>query len=220
MVKEASHRAKIFVITVLAYVLCWFPLFLLILIDIYFKVSPKVYQAFSFIAWSQGTVEPLIYICFDRQLNLLARWVYCDRYKRYDTSTLAYLMQQNKGPVHRAAAGLPTTTTTTTAAAASHNSVGYRDGGAAAAYPYHHNDDVDVDDDYGLSEESTGHPSPPLPPQKAASSPSATATTAMGFRAEEPTYGNQRLLKGGQLAGSQHEVTASLEVTVPSEVQC
>jgi hypothetical protein len=49
---------------------------------------PQVYQAFSFIAWTQATIEPLIYICCDRQLNLLARWIYCDRYKKYDAETL------------------------------------------------------------------------------------------------------------------------------------
>lgn len=220
MVKEASHRAKIFVMTVLAYVLCWFPLFLLIVIDIRFRVSPKVYQAFSFIAWSQGTVEPLIYICFDRQLNLLARWVYCDRYKSYDSSTLAYLMQQNRGPVPRddcvgnaTGAGAVVVHSAT----AAHNSVGYRDCGATAAYPYHHHDN---DDDYGVSEGSTGHPSPPLHALNAGSSPSETATAATGFRMEEPTYGNQRHLKAGDSEGSLREVTAKLEVTIPSEVQC
>jgi hypothetical protein len=42
MVKEASHRAKIFVLTVIAYVVCWYPTFLLIVIDRHFAVSPKV----------------------------------------------------------------------------------------------------------------------------------------------------------------------------------
>lgn len=42
MTQEAMHRAKIFVITAIAFVLCWYPLFLLILIDVNFKVSPKV----------------------------------------------------------------------------------------------------------------------------------------------------------------------------------
>ena len=83
VVKQANHRAKIFVVTMATFTLCWFPLFLLIMVDVHFNVSAKVYQAFSFIAWSQATMEPIIYICFDRQLNLLARWFYCDRYKRY-----------------------------------------------------------------------------------------------------------------------------------------
>lgn len=42
MTQEAMHRAKMFVITAIAFVLCWYPLFLLILIDMPFTVSPKV----------------------------------------------------------------------------------------------------------------------------------------------------------------------------------
>nr|KAG5696091.1 hypothetical protein BaRGS_020492 [Batillaria attramentaria] len=60
-VQDASQRAKIFVITVMAYILCWFPLFLLIIIGHELQGVAKVYQAFSFIAWSQGTIEPIIY---------------------------------------------------------------------------------------------------------------------------------------------------------------
>ncbi|GFO37692.1 histamine h2 receptor-like [Plakobranchus ocellatus] len=95
MTQDALHRAKLFVITGFAYVLCWYPLFLLIIIDIQFKVSPKVYQAFSFIAWTEATVEPIILICFDRNLNLLARFLYCDR-DHYTAAQLAFLMNQNR----------------------------------------------------------------------------------------------------------------------------
>lgn len=42
MTQEAMHRAKIFLITAVAFALCWYPLFLLIIIDINFRVSPKV----------------------------------------------------------------------------------------------------------------------------------------------------------------------------------
>jgi hypothetical protein len=87
------HRARIFVITSVAFVLCWYPLFLLILIDKDFRVSPKVYQAFCFIAWTQALVEPIILIFFDRNINLLARYMYCDR-DRYTASQIAYLMSR------------------------------------------------------------------------------------------------------------------------------
>ena len=39
LVKEASHRAKLFVLTMIVYVISWYPLFLLILIDVHFNVS-------------------------------------------------------------------------------------------------------------------------------------------------------------------------------------
>ncbi|KAK6968261.1 histamine H2 receptor [Biomphalaria glabrata] len=95
MTQEAMHRAKIFVITAIAFALCWYPLFLLILIDMHFRVSPKVYQAFSFIAWTEALVEPIILICFDRNLNLLARFMYCDR-DQFTAAQIAFLMAQHR----------------------------------------------------------------------------------------------------------------------------
>ncbi|KAJ8313004.1 hypothetical protein KUTeg_010377 [Tegillarca granosa] len=83
MIVDSSHRARIFILSTVTFIICWYPLFLLIVIDVHFKVSPKVYQAFSFIAWTQGTIQPLIHICFDRNINLLARYVYCDKYREY-----------------------------------------------------------------------------------------------------------------------------------------
>ncbi|XP_076452500.1 uncharacterized protein LOC143288099 [Babylonia areolata] len=211
MVKEASHRAKIFVITVLAYVISWYPLFLLMLIDVDFKVSPKVYQAFSFIAWTQGTVEPIVYICFDRQLNLLARWIYCDRYKQYDSSTLAYLMAQNRGPVSaddsvgNAIDGPPRAGA---AASAMHNSVGYR--GGAAAYPYQ-----DDGEEERVSEGSTSHPTPSPPPAPLDSGGGHPGSTVV-HGVVEPVYGNQRAVSPGSLEGTQHQV----EVNMPHEIEC
>ena len=42
MLKDASHRAKIFVIMILAFVISWYPLFLLIIIDVNFKVGSSL----------------------------------------------------------------------------------------------------------------------------------------------------------------------------------
>lgn len=96
MVKDSIHRAKIFVLGAITFVVCWYPLFFLILIDKQFQVSPKVYQAFSFIAWSQGSIQPVLYICFDRQLNLLAKYIYCDKYRRMDMETISHLMHTRR----------------------------------------------------------------------------------------------------------------------------
>ncbi|KAK6192856.1 hypothetical protein SNE40_004255 [Patella caerulea] len=96
MVRDSFHRAKIFIMISVAFAVCWYPLFVLIIIDVHFMVSPKVYQAFSFIAWTQGTIEPLLYICFDRNLKLLAQYIYCDRHRQYDMETLAYLMSRHR----------------------------------------------------------------------------------------------------------------------------
>ncbi|KAL8610904.1 hypothetical protein ACOMHN_056759 [Nucella lapillus] len=238
MVKEASHRAKIFVITVLAYVISWYPLFLLMLIDVDFKVSPKVYQAFSFIAWTQGSVEPIIYICFDRQLNLLARWVYCDRYKQYDSTSLAYLMAHNRAGAGAASAGEdsvgnaidgpPRAPATAAAASLMHNSIaGYRvEGAAAAAAAYPYRDEEDEEEDEGVSGGSS--PSPPFPgiPPDYGGGPLGS-TVVHGV--VEPVYGNQRAAapsSGGRGGGGvegrseQQQAEASLEVSVPLEIEC
>ena len=91
IIKDATHRAKMFILNTIVFAACWFPLFLLIIIDSNFHVSPKVYQTFSFIAWSHGAIQPLVYICFDRNLNILTKYFYCDKYP-YDMDTLAQLM--------------------------------------------------------------------------------------------------------------------------------
>ncbi|CAC5413457.1 HTR4 [Mytilus coruscus] len=93
-INDSSHRAKIFILNTIAFVICWYPLFLLLLIDVHFKVSPKVYQSFSFIAWTQGSIQPMIYILFDRHIHLLAKYIYCDRYRQYRLTTIANLMNQ------------------------------------------------------------------------------------------------------------------------------
>lgn len=89
MIKDSSQRAKMFVLSTIAFVLCWYPLFLLILVDSEFKQRPKMYQAFSFIAWTQGTIQPILYICFDRHIDLLAKYIYCDRYRQASLVALA-----------------------------------------------------------------------------------------------------------------------------------
>ncbi|KAK3085114.1 hypothetical protein FSP39_024658 [Pinctada imbricata] len=89
MIKDSSHRAKMFILNIIAFIVCWYPLFFVIVIDRDFKVSPKVYQAFSFIAWTQGTIQPILYICFDRQIDLLAKYVYCDHYRQQSLNAFA-----------------------------------------------------------------------------------------------------------------------------------
>ncbi|XP_052799964.1 histamine H2 receptor-like [Mya arenaria] len=91
IIRDATHRAKIFIYNAVLYIVCWYPYFLLIILDKNFTVSPKVYQAFAFIAWSQGPLQPIMYIFFDRNLNILAKHMYCDKY-RYDIDTIIQMM--------------------------------------------------------------------------------------------------------------------------------
>lgn len=61
------------------------------------SITFQVYQAFSFIAWTEAMIEPIILICFDRNMNLLARFLYCDR-DHYTASQIAFLMAQSGHP--------------------------------------------------------------------------------------------------------------------------
>ena len=91
IIRDATHRAKIFLYNAIFYIVCWYPYFFLVILDKSFTLSPKVYQAFAFIAWSQGPLQPIIYIFFDRNLNILAKHMYCDKY-RYDIDTIIQMM--------------------------------------------------------------------------------------------------------------------------------
>ena len=100
MIKDALHRAKMFILNTVLFVCCWYPFFLLIIIDKSFTASPKIYQTFAFIAWSHGAIQPAFYILFDRHLNILARYIYCDKY-RYDIDTIAQLMMNRQRNMER-----------------------------------------------------------------------------------------------------------------------
>ena len=91
IIKDASHRAKIFIMNTVVFVVFWYPLYMLIVIDTDFKAPVPLYQTFAFIAWSHAAIQPMLYILFDRNLNLLAKYTYCCRY-RYDIDTIAQLM--------------------------------------------------------------------------------------------------------------------------------
>ena len=77
IIRDATHRANLFILNVIIFVVCWYPFFILVIIDKNFKVSTKVYQFFAFIAWTQAAIQPLVYIFFDRNLDLLAKYMKC-----------------------------------------------------------------------------------------------------------------------------------------------
>lgn len=81
LVQDSYHRVKLLIATVIMFGVCWYPLFSLLLIDIYYQVPPQVYQTLSFIAWSHSTFEPVIYVVFDKHLYLLSRLVYCHQHQ-------------------------------------------------------------------------------------------------------------------------------------------
>lgn len=77
LIRDATHRYKLFIITTFVYLVCWYPYFILVICDKNFQISPKIYQTFAFLSWSQAAIQPMVYICFDKNLNILARYMKC-----------------------------------------------------------------------------------------------------------------------------------------------
>lgn len=77
IIRDATHRAKLFILNTILFIVCWYPFFLLVIIDKKFEVSPKVYQTFIFLSFTQGAIQPVIYILFDRNLNILSKYIKC-----------------------------------------------------------------------------------------------------------------------------------------------
>ncbi|XP_052231090.1 trace amine-associated receptor 4-like [Dreissena polymorpha] len=96
IIHDANHRAKMFILNSIMFIVCWYPYFLLIVIDKNFTLPTKVYQTFAFIAWSQGPLQPILYICFDRNLNILAKHLRCDRYRNDIDSIIQMMMNRNQ----------------------------------------------------------------------------------------------------------------------------
>lgn len=92
MIQDSSHRAKLLLMSTVSYIACWYPLFILILIDFGYHAPPKLYQTFSFIAWTHGTLEAILYIMFDRHLRLFSQIIYCDHRRQQVLDNIAFLM--------------------------------------------------------------------------------------------------------------------------------
>lgn len=80
IIRDSTHRAKMFILNCAVFILCWYPFFFLCIIDKNFQISLNIYEAFAFIAWSHGAIQPILYILFDRNIALLSKYVYCDKY--------------------------------------------------------------------------------------------------------------------------------------------
>lgn len=76
LVQDSRHRVKVLIGVTVSFILCWYPYFALLVIDMNANVSATIYQLLCFLAWSHGTVEAFIYICFDRQLHLVTQLTY------------------------------------------------------------------------------------------------------------------------------------------------
>ena len=77
MVRDALSRIRAFMTVTALFVVCWYPLFVLTLIDPRFRQPTKVYKLLTFVAWSNAALNPLVLVLFDRNLNAFARMECC-----------------------------------------------------------------------------------------------------------------------------------------------
>ena len=73
IVRDSLSRARTLIILTICFIICWYPLFILTLIDPKFTEPKKVYKLLTFIAWSNAAVNPIVLILFDRNLGICYR---------------------------------------------------------------------------------------------------------------------------------------------------
>ena len=79
LVRDALSRVRAFMTVTALFVVCWYPLFALTLIDPKFQQPTKVYKLLTFIAWSNAALNPLVLVLFDHNLNAFTRMHCCIR---------------------------------------------------------------------------------------------------------------------------------------------
>lgn len=79
VVQASLGRARVLMTITGLFILCWYPLFILTLVDPKFTQPTKIYKLLTFIAWSNAAINPLVLILFDRHINLVRRILCCCR---------------------------------------------------------------------------------------------------------------------------------------------
>lgn len=79
IIRDSLSRTRVLMIITALYIICWYPLFILTLVDPSFQQPPKVYRLLTFVAWSNGALNPLVLLLFDRNTNMIQRRFPCCR---------------------------------------------------------------------------------------------------------------------------------------------
>jgi hypothetical protein len=77
LVRDSLSRARVLMTITALFIFCWYPLFILTLVDPKFAQPTKVYKLLTFIAWSNSTINPLVLILFDKTINIFRRMPCC-----------------------------------------------------------------------------------------------------------------------------------------------
>ena len=79
VIRDSLSRTRVLMIITALYIICWYPLFILTLVDPNFQQPPKVYKLLTFVAWSNAALNPLVLLLFDRNINICRRKCPCCR---------------------------------------------------------------------------------------------------------------------------------------------
>jgi len=63
------------------FVVCWYPLYVLTLVDPKFEQSTKLYKVLTLVAWSNATLNPIVLLLFDYNVGTSRRLGCCARSK-------------------------------------------------------------------------------------------------------------------------------------------
>ena len=77
IIRDSLSRVRVLITMTALFILCWYPLFTLTLVDPNFNQPTKVYKLLTFIAWSNAAINPVILVLFDRNINVFRRLNCC-----------------------------------------------------------------------------------------------------------------------------------------------
>jgi hypothetical protein len=72
-IRNSLSRSRVLILITALFVACWYPLYLLTLFDPKFEQPSKLYKVLTFIAWSNATINPLVFLLFDRNIGSFKR---------------------------------------------------------------------------------------------------------------------------------------------------
>jgi len=73
VVRQSLSRSRVLILITVLFILSWYPLYILTLIDPKFEQPSKVYKLLTFLAWSNAAVNPVVLILFDNNVDALRR---------------------------------------------------------------------------------------------------------------------------------------------------
>jgi len=72
-VRNSLSRSRALILMTSLFIVCWYPLYTLTLIDPKFRQSTKLYKVLTLLAWSNATLNPLVLLMFDRHVGSTCR---------------------------------------------------------------------------------------------------------------------------------------------------